>query len=114
MRHQAVLPLDTVRKTFENLAGIEIKISVYMTEFMSGETMSGFSHTRIITSDIIIRFLSKPPVVFTPGMPLNGHVCVSYFWYSYHCALFMRYSYRYLYRTMTTKKFPEKYWKNPR
>ncbi|XP_065199641.1 ovostatin-like [Planococcus citri] len=78
IRYQATLPFETIRTVFETLVGIEIKILVFMTEFMSGETMSGFSHSRIISNDIRIRFLSQSPIVFTPGMPLRGHVSVSY------------------------------------
>lgn len=66
--------MEALRKIFKTIDAVEVKILVHMTEFMSGETMSGFSHSRIISDDVKIEFLSKSPIIFTPGMPLFGYV----------------------------------------
>lgn len=69
-----ILSMQKLEPLFDEVSQIEVKIEAKLTEFMSGETVSGFSHTRIITPNILIKFLSKSPAIFTPGTALNGYV----------------------------------------
>lgn len=66
--------MESIMNLFDVLSGTEVKILVDITEYMSGETVSGFSHTRIITNNIIVKFLSETPMIFTHGTLFYGHV----------------------------------------
>jgi hypothetical protein len=44
-------------------------------EYLYGETVMGFSHTRLISGLINFYFLGASPMVFIPGMLFEGHVC---------------------------------------
>lgn len=70
------LSMQKLQSIFDEVSEIEVKIEAKLTEFMSGEIVSGFSHTRIITSNILIKFLSKSPAIFTPGTIFSGYVSI--------------------------------------
>lgn len=53
---------------------VELKLHASVTELLSRETVEGFSHTRLITKNLKIIFLSPTPAVFRPGLPFYGHV----------------------------------------
>ncbi len=68
--------MDDIRAVFDDLSELEVKILANITEFMSGETVSGFSRTRLISNHVIVKFLSKSPIIFTPGGVLRGQVSI--------------------------------------
>ncbi|CAG2065755.1 unnamed protein product, partial [Timema podura] len=70
--HELVLPMETVRSLMNTIAGVELRLEAEVSEFLYGETVSGYSHTRIIDSSINIHFLGTAPKIFKPGMPFEG------------------------------------------
>lgn len=68
------ISMQKLKSLFDKVSEIQVKIEAKLTEFMSGETVSGFSHTRIITSNMLIKFLSNSPAIFTPGTIFSGYV----------------------------------------
>lgn len=63
---------------FKDFSEVEVKIMVQMMEYLSGETVSGFSHTRIITNNISIMFLAETPLYFIPETIFYGHVSLKF------------------------------------
>ena len=45
-----------------------------MTEYFYNETQHAFAETRIVTKLLTLTFLGPQPMVFKPGMPLEGQV----------------------------------------
>lgn len=70
--YEVTLPFHDL--PFEEISGTEVKITVQLTEVMSGESVFGFSNTKIINNKIVVKFLSKSPIFFTPGTLLQGKV----------------------------------------
>lgn len=54
--------------------GSEVRVEASMTEFMSGETVTGYAKTKIIKSSIKINFLSDQPAFFKPSLPFHTFV----------------------------------------
>ncbi|KAL1458595.1 hypothetical protein WDU94_008732 [Cyamophila willieti] len=58
--------------------GLEVRLDVTLTELLSGETMSGYSTSRVAHSQVNVEFLSRQPLYYHVGKPLQGHVSVNY------------------------------------
>lgn len=67
--------MDLVESILGSLKGIVLRLEAEVTEYLYGETMMGFSHTRIISGLINLYFLGASPMIFKPGMLFEGHVC---------------------------------------
>lgn len=67
--------MDLVESMLGSLKGIVLRLEAEVTEYLYGETMMGFSHTRIISGLINLYFLGASPMIFKPGMLFEGHVC---------------------------------------
>jgi hypothetical protein len=74
-KHDVVVPMDLVKRVMGSLQGIELRMEAELTEYLYGETVMGFSHTRIISGLINLYFLGASPMIFMPGMLFEGHVC---------------------------------------
>ena len=53
---------------------IQIRVEAKMTEYFYNETQHAFAETRIVTKILTLNFLGPQPMVFKPGMPLEGKV----------------------------------------
>jgi hypothetical protein len=73
-KHDMLIHMDLVRSVMGSLQGIELRVESELTEYLYGETVMGFSHTRIISGLINLYFLGASPLVFIPGMLFEGHV----------------------------------------
>ncbi len=71
-----VLYMDEVRKVMGKTDGIQVRIEAWMTEYFYNETQSAFAETRIISKKVGVAFLGPQPMVFKPGMPLEGQLRV--------------------------------------
>ena len=69
-------PMYIVSSHLPTLEGVEAKVVVDITEFFMGMTQSGYAVTRLITSNLKLRFLTTSPAIFKPGMPFEGHVSI--------------------------------------
>lgn len=78
-KHPISLSMESVRNVFDNLSDVEVRADVSLTDFMSGITVDGYSHARIITGKFVVRFLTPSPAFYMPGFPLHGHVCTYIF-----------------------------------
>uniref|UniRef100_A0A8D8ZM66 Complement C3 n=2 Tax=Cacopsylla melanoneura TaxID=428564 RepID=A0A8D8ZM66_9HEMI len=58
--------------------GLEVRLDVTVTELLSGETMCGYSTSRVAHSQVHVEFLSRRPLYYHEGKPLQGHMSVSY------------------------------------
>ncbi|KDR15355.1 CD109 antigen [Zootermopsis nevadensis] len=77
-KHDVLIPMDLVESILGSLKGIVLRLEAEVTEYLYGETMMGFSHTRIISGLINLYFLGASPMIFKPGMLFEGHVIVAY------------------------------------
>jgi hypothetical protein len=74
-KHDVLIPMDLVENLLGSLKGIELRLEAEVTEYLYGETVMGFSHTRLISGLINLYFLGATPMIFKPGMLFEGHVC---------------------------------------
>ncbi|XP_008478331.2 CD109 antigen-like [Diaphorina citri] len=58
--------------------GLELRLDVTVTELLSGESMTGFSSSRVVNSQVVVEFVSRRPLYWHAGKPIQGHVSVSY------------------------------------
>lgn len=70
-----LIPMVLVESMMGSLKGIELRLEAELTEYLYGETVMGFSQTRIISGLINLYFLGVSPMIFKPGMLFEGHVC---------------------------------------
>jgi hypothetical protein len=73
-KHDVLIPMELVHSTMGGLQDIELRVEAQLTEYLYGETVMGFSHTRIISSLLNLYFLGASPMVFIPGTLFEGHV----------------------------------------
>ncbi|XP_075233181.1 CD109 antigen-like isoform X2 [Lycorma delicatula] len=76
--YEFVFPMSKVIEIMGFVEGLELRLDVSITEFLYGETVSGYSLTRIIPSELRVSFLSSSHAVFRPGMPFHTEVVVSF------------------------------------
>jgi hypothetical protein len=74
-KHDVLIPMELVQSMMGGLEDIELRVEAQLTEYLYGETVMGFSHTRIISGLLNLYFLGASPMVFIPGMLFEGHVC---------------------------------------
>ena len=55
-----------------------MRIEAYVTNFLYNSTQKGWCETRIINNTIDLSFLGSKPLVFKPGMPLEGQIAVRF------------------------------------
>ncbi|KAJ4443778.1 hypothetical protein ANN_05556 [Periplaneta americana] len=77
-RHDVLVPMENVEGMMGSLKDLELRVEAELTEYLYGETVTGYSHTRIISGSINVYFLGPSPMVFKPGMLFEGHVIVAY------------------------------------
>lgn len=73
-----MLYLDEIREAMGTTEGIQIRIDADMREYFYNGTQHAFAESRIITKKLGIIFVGPQPMVFKPGMPLEGQVAVMY------------------------------------
>ncbi|KAI5704478.1 hypothetical protein M8J75_005777 [Diaphorina citri] len=54
--------------------GLELRLDVTVTELLSGESMTGFSSSRVVNSQVVVEFVSRRPLYWHAGKPIQGHV----------------------------------------
>lgn len=71
-----VLHMDEIRDLMGTTDGIQVRIEAKMTEYFYNDTQHAFAETRIMKKSLSLKFLGPQPMVFKPGMPLEGQVSV--------------------------------------
>ena len=66
--------LNEIREIMGTAQDIQIRIEAKMTEYFYNETQHAFAETRVVTKTLSLEFLGPQPMVFKPGMPLEGQV----------------------------------------
>lgn len=61
-----------------SLAGWVIRVVMRLYDFFQGERRDAFIETRIIHSEVKVRFAGPQTAVFKPGMPFEQHLYVTY------------------------------------
>ncbi|KAJ8867275.1 hypothetical protein PR048_031074, partial [Dryococelus australis] len=59
--HELVVPMETIRAAITTVSGVELRLEASITDYHYGETSTGSSHTRIITSSVKVQFLGPRP-----------------------------------------------------
>ncbi|CAG0913503.1 unnamed protein product [Notodromas monacha] len=73
-------PMDALRvcSRGNSYDGIQVEVEAVAEEYFSRMTSTGFCRSRIIRSEIKVRFLASDGIVFKPGMPFSLLFYVSY------------------------------------
>ncbi|XP_054284296.1 CD109 antigen-like [Macrosteles quadrilineatus] len=74
--HPIQIPTELISSKLGSLDDIEVKLHASITELLSLERVEGFSHSRLISKDIHLRFLCPSPATFKPGFPFYCHIAV--------------------------------------
>ncbi|PSN51286.1 hypothetical protein C0J52_05303, partial [Blattella germanica] len=72
-QHYVLIPMDMVESAMGSLNNVELQLNATLTENLYGETVKGFSQTRLISGSINVYFLGPSPAVFKPGMLFEGY-----------------------------------------
>ena len=66
------LSLSTVEQQFGTLRGVQVRAEAFVTDFWYNNTQKGWCETRVVPNTLSLAWLGTQPLVFKPGMPLDG------------------------------------------
>ena len=67
--------IKSVLGTYEN---VQVRLEAKMTEYFYNDTQHAFAETRIMKKTLTMKFLGPQPMVFKPGMPLEGQLSIMF------------------------------------
>ncbi|KAB7504995.1 hypothetical protein Anas_08232, partial [Armadillidium nasatum] len=64
-------PMSLLEGHVPQLVGTEVKVTTAFMDHYTGMTVYGFAKSRIISGEVVVKFVGSSPVIFRPGMPLT-------------------------------------------